>query len=106
MTLPTPHTCRRSSTPSAPPGTHMLFGMLYGLYPSGGTIVALQCVLSILVPLLVGAIGWELYGKRAALIGLAMSSLYFRPSAMRASFSPRTRSCSACCSPCGLRAGA
>jgi hypothetical protein len=42
-----------------------------------GGLVQLQLVLAILVPLAVGFLGWVAFGRRTALIAIAVSSLYY-----------------------------
>ncbi|MCE9556238.1 MAG: phospholipid carrier-dependent glycosyltransferase [Planctomycetes bacterium] len=72
-----------------PPGGHMFFAFFYryDLYSlvkfhdfnhrTWWTAISAQFVLSSLVPLLIAAIGYELYGRRTALVALILSSLYF-----------------------------
>ncbi len=60
-----------------PPGTGIYLGLLYRLDPSWHLAMMVQWLLSSLVPILLALIGYELYGKKVALLTLVISSLYF-----------------------------
>lgn len=59
-----------------PPGTHILFAILLKIYPSWDTVIVMQFILSAAIPLLLAAIGTQLYGRKVALLALAGASLY------------------------------
>lgn len=59
-----------------PPGTAYLFGFVYHLIHSWWTIDILMLLFSVFIPLLVAAIGYTLFNRRVALLGLIIASLY------------------------------
>ena len=60
-----------------PPGTGLYLAALYSLDKSWSLAIAVQGILSSLIPLLLAVIGYELFGRRVALLALAGASLYF-----------------------------
>ena len=60
-----------------PPGGHIHLGLCYYFDPSLTLAMVVQFVQSILLPLILAAIGYELYGRRVALVALALASIYY-----------------------------
>src|SRR5436309_2541333 len=60
-----------------PPGTSIYLALTYGFDPSWQLTLAVQWLLSCLVPLILAATAYELYGQRVMYLTLMMSSLYF-----------------------------
>ena len=61
----------------APPGTAFLLSLFYARDPSLALAVRAMLVLAILVPVVVGGLGWVAFGKTTGKIALAISSVYF-----------------------------
>lgn len=60
-----------------PPGAALFFGFLYQLDPSWQLAMYIQFVLSVGIVILVGSIAYELYGRKVALLAVAITSLYY-----------------------------
>ena len=60
-----------------PPGAHYWFGYLYRMDDTWHLAMTGQFILSCMVPVILMGIAWELYGRKAALLVLAMASLYY-----------------------------
>jgi hypothetical protein len=60
-----------------PPAAYYYFGWLMWLDPQMELYMVVQFCLSILVPLLIAVIGWDLFGRRVALLSLCIASLYY-----------------------------
>ena len=60
-----------------PPGTGWYLGITLYVDPSWGLFHALQLLLSILIPIVLAGLAYDLYGRRVALGVLGMASLYF-----------------------------
>ncbi|MBK8939901.1 MAG: hypothetical protein IPM79_20325 [Polyangiaceae bacterium] len=60
-----------------PPGLSELIAYFYRSDPSLAGLVQLQFVVTALVPLAVGALGWLAFDRASGLWGVAISSLYF-----------------------------
>ena len=60
-----------------PPGTRYFFGVLKVLDPSLGMAMWVQLLMALAVPLLIGSLGFKLFGRRTGLYAVAIASLYF-----------------------------
>ncbi len=60
-----------------PPATGYFFGWLHRIDPSWHLALIMQWILSALVPVCIAAFAYDLFGKRVALLSLAMASVYF-----------------------------
>ncbi|MBI4084067.1 MAG: phospholipid carrier-dependent glycosyltransferase [Candidatus Lambdaproteobacteria bacterium] len=60
-----------------PPGMHVYLAALYSIDPTWSTAIFAQFILSALIPIIIGAIAYELLGIRVALLSALISSLYF-----------------------------
>jgi hypothetical protein len=60
-----------------PPGAPLLFSFLYARDPTLTLAVRAMLALTILIPLVVGGLGWVAFGKPTGQIAMAISSVYF-----------------------------
>ncbi len=60
-----------------PPGFSFFLSYLFTLDPSWQLAISAQFIISLLIPLLIAMIGWELFGLKTSCISLILASLYF-----------------------------